>query len=178
MPTILSHPAVPLAIGFGLGARAIPPRLLAAGVVASMLPDIDVVGFAYHVPYGSALGHRGFAHSPAFAAVIALLAAAAARAFAVDRLKAFWFIFIATASHGLLDAFTNGGLGVAFLWPLSDARMFAPVRVIEVSPIGLTRLLSGRGLTVLYSESLWVWAPCVLLGATLARLRALTAPRE
>ena len=45
------------------------------------------------------------------------------------------FTFLATASHGVLDAFTTGGLGVAFLWPWSPARFFAPVRGIRVSPM-------------------------------------------
>jgi membrane-bound metal-dependent hydrolase YbcI (DUF457 family) len=43
MPTILTHTAVPLALGLGLGPRAIPPRLLVAGVTASMVPDLDVL---------------------------------------------------------------------------------------------------------------------------------------
>lgn len=171
MPTMLSHPAVPLAIGMGLGARAIPPRLLAAGVVASVLPDIDVVGFDFGVPYYAALGHRGLTHSPVFAAIVALFGVALAQTFGTSRLKTFWFLFVAAASHGLLDAFTNGGLGVAFLWPWSDERFFAPVRLIEVSPIGLSRFVSARGITVLYSELQWVWLPCMMLGALLAFAR-------
>lgn len=43
MPSILSHPAVPLALGLALGPRVIPRRLLLAGVVASILPDLDVL---------------------------------------------------------------------------------------------------------------------------------------
>ena len=58
MPTVLSHAAVPLALGVGLGSRIVPPRLLAAGVLASALPDLDVIAFSWGVPYGSALGHR------------------------------------------------------------------------------------------------------------------------
>jgi inner membrane protein len=171
MPTILSHPAVPLAIGVGLGTRAIPPRLLAAGVVASILPDIDVAGFDFGVPYHAVLGHRGLTHSPAFAAIVALFGAALAQTFAASRLKTFWFLFAVTASHGLLDAFTNGGLGIAFLWPWSNERFFAPAQLIEVSPIGLSRFVSERGITVLYSELQWVWLPCALLGVVLAFAR-------
>jgi inner membrane protein len=77
------------------------------------------------------------------------------------------FVFIAAASHGILDSFTNGGRGVALLWPFSSERFFAPYRVIEVSPIGLTPILSARGVAVFASEAVWVWAPCLLLCALL-----------
>jgi inner membrane protein len=45
VPTILTHPAVPLAMAFGLGREVVSRRLLGAGVVASVLPDLDVVAF-------------------------------------------------------------------------------------------------------------------------------------
>ena len=43
MPTIVTHAAVPLCLGLGLGSRIIPPRLLLAGVAIAMLPDADVL---------------------------------------------------------------------------------------------------------------------------------------
>jgi inner membrane protein len=49
---------------------------------------------------------------------------------------------------------TDGGLGVARLWPFSSARFFAPWRPIPVAPIG-AGMLSGRGLHVVMVESLW-----------------------
>ena len=45
MPTIVTHAAVPLCLGLGLGSRIIPPRLLLAGVAIAMLPDADVLAF-------------------------------------------------------------------------------------------------------------------------------------
>jgi len=171
VPTILSHPAVPLAIGMGLGARVIPPRLLIAGMVVSVIPDIDVVSFAFDVSYGSPYGHRGFTHSPFFAAAVALLGTVAARTLHASAQTAFWFLFIAMASHGVLDAGTDGGLGIAFLWPWLDDRFFAPLQVIAVAPIGLSRFMSDRGLYVLLSELYWVWVPCALLAGVLALAR-------
>ena len=38
MPTIFTHAVVPLAAGLALGRTALPPRLVAAGVVAAMAP--------------------------------------------------------------------------------------------------------------------------------------------
>jgi inner membrane protein len=43
---------------------------------------------------------------------------------------AFAFLFLAAASHGVLDAFTNGGLGIALFWPWSGARYFARYQLI------------------------------------------------
>lgn len=171
MPTILTHAAVPLALGLGLGARRIPRRLLAAGVLASMLPDLDVLAFRFHVAYGEALGHRGASHSLAFALLVALMAWVLAPQLQTTRRAAFAFVAVSVASHGLLDMFTNGGLGAALWWPLSDARVFAPWQVIEVSPLSLRRVFSARGWQVLQSELLWVWLPATLVcaGVWLAR---------
>ena len=77
-----------------------------------------------------------------------------------------WTVFLFTAfacmSHGLLDALTNGGLGVGFFAPFNGERYFAPWTPIEVSPIG-ARFFSARGLAVLRSEVMTIWLPCGLL---------------
>jgi inner membrane protein len=68
-----------------------------------------------------------------------------------------WFyLFAATASHGLLDAMTDGGSGVAFFSPFENSRYFFPFTPIRVAPIGITRFFTARGLEVLRSELLWV----------------------
>lgn len=176
MPTILTHPAVPLALGLGMGPQAISKPLLLAGVAASVLPDLDVIAFSFGVPYGSALGHRGFTHSLTFAAVLALLGAGFYRTLRTSFQRAFWFLFIAAASHGVLDACTTGGSGIALLWPWTNERYFAPYQVIAVSPIGISRFLSARGATVLQSELLWVWLPGALLAAVLILARRWRRP--
>ncbi len=175
MPTILTHAAVPLAIRLGLGPAALSARLVTCGVLAAMLPDLDVLAFHYGIPYAAAFGHRGFSHSLLFAAMAALVAAFMYRWLQTTFARAYGFIFFAMASHGVLDALTNGGLGIAFFWPFSTQRYFAPVQVIDVSPIGVSRLFSMHGLAVLQSELFWVWLPsismalCVLGWRTLRR---------
>jgi inner membrane protein len=164
MPTIFSHPAVPLALGFGLGQKLVPRRLLLAGVAASVLPDLDVVAFSFGIPYEHELGHRGFSHSFFFAAIVALIGACVHRSLESSFGIAFGFLFLSTASHGILDSFTNGGLGIALFWPWSDDRYFARFRWIEVSPISLSHFLSWRGTRVILSELRWVWLPCAVLG--------------
>jgi len=82
-------------------------------------------------------------------------------------------LFAATASHGLLDAFTNGGLGVAFFAPFDSARYFFPFRPIAVSPIGIARFFTRRGAEVLLSEIEWVWtlSAVLLVAARVVRCR-------
>ena len=129
----------------------------------ALLPDADVIGFAFGVKYGDPLGHRGASHSLLAAAVVA--AVAALLCWALKRpgpLSWFLWVFAVVGSHGLLDTLTTGGKGVALLWPFSETRFFAPWRPIPVAPIG-AGLLSLRGLHVMAVEALlfapfWVYA--------------------
>lgn len=171
MPTIITHAAVPLAIGLGLGSGAIPRRLLVAGVIASMLPDLDVVAFRLGIAYSDSLGHRGFSHSLAFAATVGALAGLFSARLKARLWVAFAFVFLAAATHGLLDMLTNGGLGVAWLWPLSEQRFFLPDPFIQVAPLSLARFIGPAGLAVAKSELFGVWLPafCVLVLLLLGR---------
>lgn len=177
MPTIFTHAVVPLAAGLALGRKALPPRLVATGVIASMAPDFDTVAFRLGIAYADPFGHRGATHSIVFALALGLFAAAYAPWLRSGRWRAFVFVAPCTLSHPLLDALTSGGLGVALLWPASHERFFAPWRPIAVSPIG-AGFFSARGLTVLWSELRWVWLPCAALAlvAGLVRRRAGARP--
>lgn len=143
--------------------------------MVAMLPDADVVAFPLGIPYADAFGHRGASHALLTAMLIGLAGVSAVRWFGTRPSVVFLFLMAATASHGLLDTLTDGGLGVALLWPWSDARIFAAVRPIEVSPIGLSRFLSPRGLVVIGSEMVWIWIPCLLGLWGLRRLRGSAA---
>ncbi len=100
-----------------------------------------------------------------------MMATGLLRASVAERLKHALLFFVLTASHGLLDALTNGGLGVAFFSPFDLGRYFFPWRPIEVSPLALQPFISGRGMAVLGSEIQWIWAPALLLGALLRTVR-------
>lgn len=183
MPSIITHAAVPLALWCAADRGRIPSWLLAAGVVAAMLPDADVLAFALHIPYADAFGHRGASHSLLFACVLAVLAALLAffgsrRPWSAPHssgsrrpwsavscqprlaptTQAAVFVFVCAASHPLLDAMTSGGLGVALAWPWSEQRFFAPWRPIRVSPFA-PQFFSARGMATLLSELRWVWLP-------------------
>lgn len=178
MPSIITHAAVPLALWCAADRGRIPPRLLAAGVIAAMLPDADVLAFALRIPYADAFEHRGASHSLLFACVLAALAAVLAffgsgrprsaglcQPRLASTVQAAVFVFICAASHPLLDALTSGGLGVALAWPWSEQRFFAPWRPIRVSPFA-PQFFSARGIATLLSELRWVWLP--LAGAVVA----------
>ena len=162
MPTIFSHPAVTL--GLAPWYRRLPKRLLAVAAVCSSVPDADVIAFNLDIPYGSALGHRGFTHSLLFALLLAATVAWTYRRLYTDEIsfgRAFAFVFVAVASHGVLDAMTTGGKGVGFFIPFSMRRFFLPFRPIRVSLIGPS-FLDNAG-AVLGSELLWVWLPFAAL---------------
>ena len=167
MPTILSHAVAALGIGTACFGRKAPGRVLALGAVCSMLPDADVIGFPLGIRYGDLLGHRGLSHSLIAAMVLAALATPLARSEDGPRWEKLWiYLFLATASHGLLGAVTDGGLGVAFFAPFDKTRYFFPFRPIEVSPIG-PGFFSRRGMVVIASEILWIWLPSLaLMGMT------------
>jgi len=168
MASAFSHAVAALCIGSCFYRRQIPKRVWVAGVVCSVLPDIDVIGFRFGVHYGDFWGHRGFTHSLFFAALLAGLAAAAlVRRIEpeISRIVLFAYLFLATAGHGILDAMTNGGLGVAFFSPFDNRRYFLPWRPIRVSPIAVTRFFTPRGLAILQSEFLWIWLPGMLFAA-------------
>src|SRR5262245_23407227 len=111
MPTILTHAVVGATIARSSSATSKRPWMIAAAFCAT-LPDIDVVTFHFGIPYGSMLGHRGLTHSILFAAIAGTVTARAA--FVTSAWAIGVVFFLATLSHGLLDALTNGGLGVAF----------------------------------------------------------------
>ena len=137
--------------------------------MCSVIPDLDVIGFDFGIRYGDFWGHRGFTHSIVFAALLA--AAAVGIAFrsalpSIGRFSLWLYFFLATASHGLLDAMTDGGLGVAFFAPFDNRRYFLPWTPIRVSPIGIGRFFTARGLAVIQTELLWIWIPVALLAAS------------
>ena len=175
MPSLVTHGFTALALGAALSQRRWPRGVWVAGLVCTILPDLDVVGFGFGISYGD-LGHRGLSHSLPFAAVLAsVMVAVWCRSghTSACHWRVWVFIFLATASHGLLDAFTNGGLGIALLAPLDQTRYFFPFRPLQVSPIGLGSFFTARGMAVIVSELIWVWLPVVATGVVLLTLRRL-----
>jgi inner membrane protein len=160
VPTILTHAALPL-----IAALAVVPsrstRVLAvACAVVAVIPDLDVAGRAFGISSESLFGHRGISHSIVAAAVIALIGGALLSRRFKWRLS-LPCLFLSALSHGLTDMLTDGGKGIALLWPMSGDRLFAPIRPIEVSPILLRGFENGKLPLVLVSELMWLIAPAL-----------------
>jgi inner membrane protein len=154
-----------------------PPRKFwLLSIICPLLPDADVIGFFLGIPYKSFWGHRGFFHSLLFAFIVSI--------FVVngffreeEKLSKRWILFILyffviTSTHGALDAFTSGGLGIALLSPFENTRYFFPITPIVVSPLGIKAFFSDWGLRVIISELSYVWLPAILLVVFGKRLRA------
>lgn len=164
MPSAFTHAVAASSIGAWFAKSGISKRAVFTAAVCSAIPDIDVIGFRFGIKYGDFWGHRGFTHSIVFAAILAIVVVLVA--FHGQETRSRWlliaYIFLATASHGALDALTNGGLGVAFFSPFDTTRYFFPWQPIRVAPISPTRFFTARGLSILESEICWVWIPAVL----------------
>jgi inner membrane protein len=148
-------------------------------VICAILPDLDVIGYGFGVPYRSVWGHRGVTHSLLFAVglgVIATFAFPQAQRFSPAWWSLATYFFAVTASHGVLDAMTNGGLGIAFFVPFDTGRYFLPWRPVEVSPIGISAFFSARAVTVLKSELIWIWTPSFAVLLALAAVRRYWQP--
>lgn len=164
MATVFTHPAIALSLTpWFREARASRTKLF-VGIILTVLPDLDVIGFKLGIPYGHMFGHRGFSHSLFFAAVVSGFTAGLISRSQGGRVIPLWlFLFLCMASHGLLDALTNGGLGIAFLSPFSEERFFFNYRPIKVSMLSLSRFFNRQGITVLQNEIKWVLFPCMCL---------------
>jgi inner membrane protein len=174
-----SHAVVALSIGTCFYRPGTPKRVWVIGTLCSVIPDLDVIGFRFGIRYSDFWGHRGFTHSLVFSALLAgvvMILGFRGGLSTMSRLALWMYFFLATASHGLLDAMTDGGLGVAFFSPFDNRRYFLPWRPIRVSPIGPGRFFTHRGLEVLQSELLWIWLPAALLALSVWLIRRRTAP--
>lgn len=163
MCSVLTHPVVPIALVVMLPQDALSPTLLLAGAACAVVPDLDVVGFKFGVGSHPLWGHRGFTHSVVFAATLGTLLTCTLFRHSQPQGVIWWYLFLSTLSHPLLDMLTNGGRGVALLAPFTATRYFFPWRPIEVSPIGVRRFFSQRGLQIIRSECRWVWLPAAVV---------------
>lgn len=161
MASAFSHAFVALTVGKLSDSPLMDRRALLLGVACSVLPDIDVVGFGYGIQYGDLWGHRGLTHSLPFAALLsALLVALCYRRESGAAMAGMGlYFFTCAASHGILDAMTDGGLGVAFFSPFDTTRYFFTVRPVAVSPIGIHEFFGEEAVRILASEVKWIWLP-------------------
>lgn len=165
MASAFGHAAAAWALGSSFQSKIINWKFWLIGIVCSIIPDADVIGFKFNIAYGSFWGHRGFTHSFVFSALLGLFCTYVFYRKPIsklERLSLFLYFSLCAASHSILDAMTTGGKGVAFFSPFDNTRYFLPWRPIKVSPIGIENFLSEWGLKVIMSELIWIGIPCLL----------------
>ncbi len=173
MASIVSHAAAGAALSIAFAPGGAPGRFWPVAVAAAVLPDADSLLYYFRIPYSPSLSHRGFFHSPFLGLIISFLLMALffrdEAPFSGRWFRYFLVLFFAWASHGFLDALTNGGRGVAFLSPFSSKRYFFPWTPIQVSPMRISSFLTSRSWFVFKNELVWIWLPGGML-ALLSRL--------
>ena len=165
MASAFGHALVAITIGTTFNKKIVNWKFWTLGIVCSILPDADVITFKFGIPYESFWGHRGFTHSFLFALIMGVLFTSLFYRLQLKKLSSYLLILyftLCTASHSILDAMTNGGLGVAFFSPWDNSRYFFPWRPVKVSPIGIDSFLSEWGMKVIMSEIVWIGIPCAL----------------
>ena len=169
MASGFAHMAVAYAMGKTLNPSWPTKRFWVLTLLCCVLPDVDVLGLVMGIPYDHVLGHRGITHSMVFAIMVGIvMPRILISGFSCSAYR-YWilavYFFLVTLSHGVLDAFTDGGLGIAFFAPFDVTRYFFPWRPIAVSPIGISQFFSHWGLNVLLTEGIWIGIPvCLWLG--------------
>jgi inner membrane protein len=167
MPSIISHAAVGAAAAMTFGPQEAPVKFWILSVACSVAADADSLAFYLRIPYHHILGHRGFFHSPFFGLLVSLFIVSVffrhREFFSKEWFFTILYFFLLWTSHGVLDALTSGGQGIAFLAPFDNTRYFFPWTPIAVSPIGVRAFFSRWGLEVMKSELLWIWLPCLAM---------------
>jgi inner membrane protein len=141
----------------------------------SLAPDADVIGFRLGVHYADPWGHRGATHSFAFALALGATAWLIARLAKLPAARTGLLVTAVVASHALFDTLTDGGLGCALLWPVSNARFFAPWTPLPVAPIGRA-FLSAEGVRIALIEAV-AFSPFLAYAAWPAAPRVSAAKR-
>jgi inner membrane protein len=162
MASAFGHAILASAIGFHWNSVK-KRKLISLGILSSILPDADIIAFKFGIPYSHMFGHRGFTHSIFFAIVWSLLLQQLFYKKEIKKSMVLLYLFICTVSHGILDAMTTGGRGIAFFAPFSDERMFLPWRVIQVSPLNASDFFGEWGQLVIKSELCWIGIPSLLI---------------
>lgn len=173
MPSTLSHAAVAIAAGAVLSPRPAPKHFWLVSIACAVIADVDLALFLCGVPYDHFFGHRGFFHSIFFGLLVSIAAtkyvSSVGEGFPEARVRYFTLFFLLFVSHGLLDALSNGSIGVALFSPFDPTRYFFPSR--PISMIRIKVFLTAGSFAAIRSELLCVWMPSflVVLITTLVR---------
>lgn len=161
--SVLGHVAIGLVAARRLRATGdqgnLSRRMLAFSALA-LLPDIDLLLGAI-APSLPLLAHRGATHSIVFAIGVGGAISLAIRARGRARAAAWGLLAGALVmSHALMDSVGDSPVGVALLWPFSNARFLGPWHVL---PNPTLEMFSSGDLSTLVLEfviflPVWLYA--------------------
>lgn len=164
MPTPVTHGVVGIICTGAVPQGVSKGRCAVVFATISMLPDLDLLGMLMGVHWLGTFGHRGITHSLLAAIGLGVMGAMAIRGVSEwepgVQIRVVGLSVCVAASHGILDASTNLGVGVGLFMPLSDARVLLPVRPILVATSEM-----GLGETVLRmmgAEVISIWLPLII----------------
>jgi inner membrane protein len=171
MPTFVGHSLVGLSVcaplqRTPLGKVMSFPGWLALLVIVSLLPDLDVLMLRW-LPYSHPLSHRGLGHSLLFALAAAFCITMFCNLTGILHGTLFTFILVwllvalVMGMHGLLDALTDGGLGIGLFIPLTLRRYFFPITPIPVALLEPATMFSPYMLHV-YAVEVALFTPFCL----------------
>jgi inner membrane protein len=179
MPSIFAHAVAGAALATAAFLpRSVPRRVWITGAVVAALPDVDAIGRPFgNLAFEALLGgHRGFTHSVMFA--LAFSAMVTWGFFRTPQWtplrRRLWAAFaLAVASHGVLDALSTIGNGVAFWAPFSWIHYefgWQPLGEIGPGPRG-----PERAFDVVANELVWVGLPSLMVVAIARFIRRANA---
>ncbi len=115
---------------------------LMAAVVLANLADFDLIAGVLAGRYM----HSQITHTPVFAVMIGLIAAAVAPFFHVKPFRAFWLVTLLVGSHIVVDFFTRDTsypVGNMLFWPVSNRYYISPVSIFPDIWRGSPALIFG-----------------------------------
>ncbi|WLT31049.1 metal-dependent hydrolase [Geothrix sp. PMB-07] len=174
MSSLFGHALAGLAISAACTRSRPPRRVWAFAVACAVAPDLDWFMEFFQLSQRASLAHRGISHSLLAALLIAVAAMLIGFRPQLRSARLWTCMLAASFSHGLLDACTFGGTGVAFLLPFSNARFVGAWQPIFVSPIPLSGKLLDWLLFSLGTEIVWIGLPAAVVffaPQTMQRLR-------
>lgn len=163
MPSLFGHAVAGLALNTAFAGEELPRRSWALTTFCALAPDLDWFSAFVNLPHSGWLDHRGLTHSLPAAALLAGTVWWLGFEPAHRTRRLLLCLLVAAFSHGLLDACTRGGVGVAAFLPFSKARYVCIWQPLQVSPLPLNATLALRFLRSLLGELLWIGLPAWLL---------------
>jgi inner membrane protein len=156
-----------LAVGAAVGALysrqtgAHPRVAILTFAALALAPDLDLLTGLFGVRPNIPVAHRGITHSVFFSLATALAVGAVVRGSSRRRFLAGFWVFVALASHGLLDAMCQLGNGPMLLWPLTHTQFESPWRPIPGVLLGEGHFLPRQVIRTLVVETL-LFSPLIV----------------